>query len=112
MIFGPELIGKVLSGKKTVTRRRSSRYQVGKVYTVQPGRGKKHVAHIRITSVAEEMLAALTEEEARHEGFPSRAAFVGYWRMLYGRFDATERVTRIAFRLAPYCADCVELEGE
>jgi hypothetical protein len=107
MIFGPELIGKVLSGEKTVTRRRSSRYQVGKVYAVQPGRGKRHVGHIRVFGVNEEPLLTVTRSgEPRKEGFQSYAHFFGYWRELHGDVDYQEIVTRIAFRLAPSCENC------
>ncbi len=106
MIFGPELIGKVLDGSKTVTRRRLSRYRVGKVYAVQPGRGKKHVGHIEIRSVNIEYLQAITEEEARLEGFTNRDAFMGYWISLHGAWHGQTEVTRIAFRLAPACAEC------
>lgn len=112
MIFGPELIGKVLDGRKTVTRRRSSHYRVGKVYAVQPGRGKRHVGHIEVESVDIERLMPLTEGEARLEGFANRADFICYWQQLHHYWNPREMVTRIAFRLAPSCADCVELEGE
>ena len=107
MIFGPELIGKVLDGSKTVTRRRSSRCQVGKVYAVQPGRGKRHVGHIEIESVQKQSLSLVTYPgEAHREGFRSRGDFVNYWEKLHGSIQYREQVTRIAFRLAPACAEC------
>ena len=108
MIFGPDLIGKVLSGEKIVTRRRSSRYQVGKVYAVQPGRGKKHLGHIEIVGVWTEPLRTVGAAEARLEGFGSVGDFLRDWRRLYGNWNPSDEVARIAFRLAPPCADCGE----
>ena len=107
MIFGPELIEKVLLGAKTVPRRRSSRYRVGKVYSVQPGRGKKHVGHIEILSANKEPLLTVTRSgEPKKEGFKGYGYFFGYWRELHGSVDYYEIVTRIAFRLAPSCEEC------
>jgi hypothetical protein len=109
MIFGPELVKKVLSGEKVVTRRRSSRYQEGKVYAVQPGRGKRHVGHIEILSVNREpLLTVICSGEPRKEGFTNYGYFFGYWRELHGDVDYQEIVARIAFRLAPRCPDCLE----
>lgn len=107
MIFGPDLIGKVLSGEKVVTRRRLPvRYQAGKVYAVQPGRGKRHVGHIEVRSVNVQSLWALTDWEARLEGFVNAASFADYWVQLHGIWNPDDEVARIAFRLAPSCADC------
>ena len=106
MIFGPELIGKVLDGSKTVTRRRSSRYQVGKVYSVQPGRGRKHVGHIRVLVASEECLGGVSYRSAQAEGFESPAAFSEYWAALHGSWNPAEFVTRIIFTLAPFCPSC------
>ena len=113
LIFSPELITKVLSGAKTVTRRRSQhrdgrplRYLAGGVYAAQPGRGKPHVGHIEVLSVRIEPLAFLTEIEAYREGFHTLTEFIGYWRLLHKGFDPGESVARIAFRRAPDCARC------
>ncbi len=108
MIFGPELIGKVLSGAKTVTRRRLPvRYQAGRIYAVQPGRGKKHVGHISVVSASRERLrTVMLLGEARREGFRYQRDFTNYWERLHGPIQYSEIVTRIAFRLAPTCAEC------
>jgi len=116
MIFGPDLIPKVLDGRKTVTRRRSQhrdgrplRYLAGGVYAVQPGRGQPHVGHIEVGSVSIEPLVAMTEEEARSEGFRSLTVFMAYWMMLHRGWNPDEPVVRIAFRRAPDCARCAEV---
>ena len=124
MIFGPDLIPKVLDGSKTVTRRRSHhrddrplRYLAGGVYAVQPGRGKPHVGHIEVLSVSVEELGLITQfhyasqrrAEAQEEGFKSLPEFVRYWIKLHGGFNPHELVARIAFRRAPDCPKCAVL---
>lgn len=115
MIFGPELVKQVLAGKKTVTRRRvihrdgrPIRYTAGAVYAVQPGRGKPHVAHIAVRSVNIEPLQAITEEEARREGFANFGEFLNYWLHLHGAWNPGEEVARISFNLVHFCPDCSE----
>lgn len=114
MIFGPEMLEKVLSGEKTVTRRRSSSYTVGQVLAVQSGRGKKHVAHIKVLGVREERLGRVLKlGEPPREGFASAGDFASYWAWLHGNFNLSEDVTRIEFELAPSCSACdPTLRGE
>lgn len=117
MIFREEMVAKILAGEKTVTRRRiwrlsstgqffPCRYQVGKTYAVQPGRGKKAVARIRILDVRRGLIAGVDEAEARAEGFrgmvpdyPPHEEFQDYWANLYGSYDGTQLVDRIEFEL-------------
>ena len=110
MIFSPELVEKVMGGKKTVTRRRLPvRYQPGKVYAVQPGRGKRHVGHIKVRRVEEQRLSMVMKwGEARREGFRRRGDFINYWEKLHGPIKFHETVARIAFTLAPSCVNCGE----
>jgi hypothetical protein len=113
MIFATEnAIKHIMSGRKTQTRRRikdgewrwvvlapvetytvyyynadkkkSIRYQSGKTYAVQPGRGKKAVGRIRITSIWKEPVNAISEADAIAEGFASRDEFLDVWKGLYG----------------------------
>ena len=103
MIFSPLLADKVMSGEKTVTRRpvkgeAACRYQVGRTYAVQPGRGKKSIGRIAISSVHKEPLGNATRE-ARAEGFHDFDAFRNYWAGLYGNFNPDQAVWRIAFEL-------------
>lgn len=120
MIFREPLLAKVLDGSKTVTRRpvktttagagtpsmttpqnllTPCRYEVGKTYAVQPGRGKKAVARIRVLDVRREKLLAITTADARREGFYGGPEFVAYWRKLYGSVTASQLVDRIEFEL-------------
>jgi len=49
MIFSKsDHIQQIISGTKTQTRRPSDRYQIGKTYAIQPGRGKPAIPEGRI----------------------------------------------------------------
>lgn len=104
MIFKPELAAKVLDGTKTMTRRPTRHedgkcpHRVGKTLAVQPGRGKRHVAHLRVVrETRHEALHEITERDARKEGFANVAEFLAYWRSLYGEADPMQPVCVIEF---------------
>jgi hypothetical protein len=103
VIFKPELVHLVLSGKKTQTRRPiktdevTCRYRVGHTYAVQPKRGARSKGRIQILAASRQRLGDLTDQEAKAEGFPSRVAFFRYWAKLYERVDHDEQVWAIAF---------------
>lgn len=110
MIFGSELLPKVLDGSKTMTRRPvesggiACRYAPGRDYAVQPGRGKKAVARIKVTEVRRERWRDITEADAGREGFgrfaPAQSAFLSYVRDLYGPgFDFDAECWVISFEL-------------
>jgi hypothetical protein len=44
------------------------KWQVGRTYAVQPGRGKKAVGRIRLTGIRQERVQDITEDDARAEG--------------------------------------------
>jgi len=115
MLFKPELVTKILSGQKTVTRRRPTqrgiRYHTLHVYAVQPGRGKQHVGHIRVTEVVVEPLSAVGDGDFRAEGFESAADFALYWERLHGGEGSwSEPVAVIRFELADRCPKCLPWE--
>lgn len=107
MIFKPELIEKVLTGEKTVTRRpartRYCSYRRGNTYAIQSGRGKKGIGYIRIVGTQRERLflgnPAYCESEAEPEGYESWSDFRRDWTKLYGKFDPELPVWRIRFVL-------------
>ena len=129
MIFGPELIDKVLSSEKTQTRRpvkyngtpgetwvrRPCRYEPGKTYAVQPGRGKKAVARIEVIGVWREKWRDIDEAQARAEGFgrhprsttqfSARDQFLAYVRDLYPDLDENAECWVIEFKLASVVTD-------
>jgi hypothetical protein len=124
MIFAADLADKILAGKKTVTRRprkvdpwtagtgpggggraEPCRYQVGRTYSIQPGRGKKGVGRIRILSVRMENLCDMDNHEARLEGFGTLRDFENRWLTLYPGAHWLDPVWRIEFALVPAAAE-------
>lgn len=123
MIFGPEMIEKVLSGKKTETRRpvkpgeTECRYKVdggpGGSYAVQPGRGKHELGRIEVFYTRRERLRDIDKWGAIAEGFTGEALtsaarispveqFFLYWKRLHGEpADVDREVWVIGFELVP-----------
>lgn len=103
MIFRPELAEAIRDGRKTVTRRRSDRYQVGKTYAVQPGRGEFGICRIRVLSVIHQpaFCGYVTDGEAHREGAKHAADFMALWREIHGEVAANDGldVFRIEFEL-------------
>lgn len=113
MIFQRDLVELVLTGRKTVTRRRQVhrdgrplRYKERGVYAVQPGRGKHHVGHLQVLAITAEPLGMISHDDAQREGFAGPEEFIDRWAELHGSFDQDEVVIRIAFARAPDCPDC------
>jgi hypothetical protein len=115
MIFQPELVEQIKQSKKTTTRRPvkyandgsivDCRYKPMHAYRVQPGRGMHGVEQITVTDVKLGRLGDMTYQDARREGFRTRAgigdlpAFVAYWTMLYGSHNPDQEVWVISFAL-------------
>ena len=94
MLFGPELVTKI---------------QVRHTYAVQPGRGRPHVGHIRVTSVSVEPLSVVGDGDFRAEGFERVADFADYWERLHGGTSSwNEPVAVIRFEFAGRCPKCEE----
>lgn len=107
MIFRPELAKLIVQGKKSMTRRQIGdrpvcRYEVGKAYAVQPGRGKVATCRITITEVRSERLGDMPIGDAKREGFATRDEFFDYWRSLYGQVDEDLEVWVIRFLLGDH----------
>ncbi|MBL8162442.1 MAG: hypothetical protein JNJ61_10690 [Anaerolineae bacterium] len=110
MQFKPELIERILAGEKTQTRRvvkpnerligfmpgtrfancvaimrdqhpHSIKWQIGRDYSLQPGRGKIGVGtRIRVTDLRlDEDVRQISEADARAEGFRNREEFLETW---------------------------------
>lgn len=117
MIFKPELIEKILTGEKTVTRRlrgpiqKSPGRQAGYLDTVQSSRFAASVATIRYVSVERERLGRLTPDEVRREGFDSFPEFVAFWESVYGEYSPLQWVQRIEFELVEVVAHSQQEEA-
>jgi hypothetical protein len=111
MQFTKDLVEAILAGRKTHTRRPAKggealvmsssfcvykdyfsdtarlKWEVGRTYAVQPGRGKRAVARFLLKNLRQEVVSHITEEDAIAEGFDNREEFFAKWRELY---DGTE----------------------
>ena len=103
MQFKSELVLKILSGRKSVTRRiNPGHYRVGGIYAVQPGRGFPGVAKIKITDMRLEKLGDINRFEAIREGFGGDNPvheFLEYWKRLHSEINLNREVWRIEFEL-------------
>lgn len=113
MLFKQILIDKIIAEEKNETRRHAKdgetlefdpdgkiirirqptgriKWEVGRDYAVQPGRGKSTYIHegyplrILILEIVAEPLLRIDEGAARKEGFANRSEFLSYWDKLYG----------------------------
>lgn len=108
--FRPELAAAVMAGTKTVTRRLVSdnprspwwreacALKPGHAYAIQPGRGVKAIGRAEVLSVRRELLGAVDEADARREGFPDIASFVGAFAAINGWYNPVAEVWRIELK--------------
>lgn len=131
--FRPELAQLVAEGKKTQTRRligtgevfiksedhptiarveihkpgKSPRikWQTGKRYAVQPGRGKPAIAHFRLIDLWREDVRQISKEDALAEGFSGQLEFLGIWMEINTRKAhryTAEEIARAGTPIAPW----------
>jgi len=99
---------KVLSGEKTQTRRiKRGPYKLGHVYAVQPGRGKKAVAHIRMKRIWMQDITSFTvprlsNEQLRAEGFKEYRDFVEVFKTANDLKHMPPFLWAFEFELVPY----------
>jgi hypothetical protein len=122
MIFTEPLAIAILRGEKTQTSRVLSdnprspwyrnraageRYPVGKVFTVNPGRGVPRVAECEVTARYRATISAVFTHDYKAEGFASRLALQDAWARLHPGFDPREVVDVVGFKLVgPDCMGC------
>lgn len=82
MMFDKFCIEKILSGKKTVTRRLPRGRQparVGKIHKLKIDRTKKTFGSILITDCHLSLVKEINDKEAQKEGFNSRKEYIDYF---------------------------------
>jgi len=75
------------------------KWRVGATYAVQPGRGRKQIARIRLTRITRQKLTRISTAEARAEGFANRAEFLRTWQQIHGARSLDQRVWVLEFEL-------------
>ncbi|MCA9914379.1 MAG: hypothetical protein KC496_13585 [Anaerolineae bacterium] len=81
------------------------KWQVGKTYAVQPGRGKSQVARICIEKINSEQITRISTKDAIAEGFESRHAFLETWQAIHGADAMNVRVWVLTFRVVGFYTD-------
>lgn len=61
------------------------KWQVGKVYAVQPYRTAKGIGHIQITAIRAYDVRDITADEAQREGFENRRDFWVLWQSMHDK---------------------------
>ncbi len=109
MNFRPDLAAKVMTGEKTVTRRRCSdnprspwwrvdcSLQSDRTYAVCPGRGKPAIGRVKVILVTAVRIGDIDDAEAVREGFAHRGKFIEAWEVINGQYDPDEIVWRVEF---------------
>lgn len=88
LLFKPEHVLPILSGEKTETRRewpKGPRVKVGSLHQCRTRMLQKNTtfAVVRIDALRREELREITDEGARHEGYPSREAYFEVYGRIY-----------------------------
>jgi len=77
-------IRQIIAGTKTQTRRPSGRYQVGRTYAVQPGRGKPAIPEGRILITGKRLEdRRISREDAKVEGGYTPDEFETLYESMY-----------------------------
>lgn len=88
ILFRPEFVALILSGRKVQTRRLGKRrWRVGSLhacYTRPPFArgGAERFCRVRITDVRRELLFSISVQDALAEGYPDRQAFLDAFRRI------------------------------
>lgn len=103
ILFIPEHVPLILSGRKTQTRRLGKpRWIVGAVHQAKTKLfGAAPFAHLRIVEVRQEPLGAITEADAILEGCESVAEYRRVWEKINRVWTPGQRVNVVTFELAP-----------
>ena len=61
------------------------KYEVGRKYAVQPGRGQKAVARIQITDIRREDVRDISDADVKAEGFADKKEFLLVWASMHDK---------------------------
>lgn len=82
--FGGYKVIDVHTGRLSVLKSRKV-YEVGKTYAVQPGRGQKAIARIRITAISRQDVREITESQALAEGGYDPQSYLCLWASIHDK---------------------------
>jgi len=107
LLFKPEHVDLILSGRKTQTRRvwKKSRAKVGVVHKAKTALfSPDHFALIRITGLRRERLGDITLEDVRREGYDTLEEFKAVWVRINKTWDPELEVYVVSFELVGFDA--------
>lgn len=88
------------------------RWQLGDDYAVQPGRGRKAVARIRLSIIRLEDVREISLADAQAEGFADVAGFLEVWRLMHDYPHRHDPIESLSGRpLDRYFAFMLEFEA-
>ncbi|AEG14477.1 ASCH domain protein [Desulfofundulus kuznetsovii DSM 6115] len=101
ILFKPEHVEPILSGRKTQTRRLGrKRWKVGSIHQCRLNYRVEPFAYVKVTAVRRERLGDITEEDAWKEGYPSVEAYREAFEQIYGFWNPDVDVWVVDFELA------------
>jgi hypothetical protein len=92
---------RLLDNPKRVETNGRTKWQVGRSYAIQPGRGQTAVGRIRMTGIHKQPLGQMTTEDAVAEGYPSLDDFQQAWLKIHNDFDPDLVVWVLTFTREP-----------
>ncbi|MBC7121362.1 MAG: ASCH domain protein [Methanosaeta sp. PtaU1.Bin060] len=102
MLFKPEHVDLILTGRKTQTRRiwRKPRAKAGSTHKAKTVLfSKEYFALIRITDIRKERLGDISLEDVRREGYETLEAFKEEWIRINGAWEPELEVYVVSFEL-------------
>ena len=99
ILFKPEFVSDILSGRKTQTRRRRLHFPLkeGEVIDAKTSSQSPVFARLRIEAIVEERLGNLTDESVAREGARDLAHFKEEWKKIYKSWNPEEECVAIDF---------------
>jgi hypothetical protein len=102
ILFKPEHVEPILRGQKTQTRRTGhKRWKVRSVHQAKTNYKDAPFADLLITRVRSEQLGAISENDARKEGYPSVEAYQEAFGRIYGWWKPKTEVWVLDFEVIP-----------
>lgn len=99
ILFKPEHVEPILSGRKTQTRRRWKRRRMvpGSIHQARTRLFGEPFAALNVLRVWQEAIGQVSEADARAEGYPGRESFLDAFARINGQVDPDEIVWCVEF---------------
>ena len=104
MLFKPEHVDMILTGKKTQTRRlwKKRRALVGSIHQARTELFGKPFAYLKILDVHQEYLGEISDEDCIKEGDYTYESYRDIWKKINKSYDTFQKVWVVEFVLTAY----------